>query len=111
MGCICTAQPGADGHPMHDPCVIAWLLQPDLFRGKQVHLSVETGSPLTMGQTVADWWGVETTRGVDEEEFIKKLTQRYSYHKVMEEIRKKGYTLEEEVSEDDTIQLRVRTWS
>jgi len=60
---------------------------------------------------VADWWGVETTRGVGEEEFIKKLTQRYSYHKVMEEIRKKGYTLEEEVSEDDTIQLRVRTWS
>ena len=60
---------------------------------------------------VADWWGVETTRGVKEDEFIKKLTQRYSYHKVMEEIRKKGYTLEEEVSEDDTIQLRVRTWS
>ncbi len=60
---------------------------------------------------VADWWGVESTRGVGEEEFIKKLTQRYSYHKVMEEIRKKGYTLEEEVSEDDTIQLRVRTWS
>ena len=60
---------------------------------------------------VADWWGVESTRGVGEEEFIKKLTQRYSYHKVMEEIRKKGYTLEKEVSEDDTIQLRVRTWS
>jgi len=60
---------------------------------------------------IADWWGVETTRGVGEEEFIKKLTQRYSYHKVMEEIRKKGYTLEEEVNEDDTIQLRVRSWS
>ena len=49
---------GERGGPLHDPCVIAWLLQPDLFRGKQVHLSVETGSPLTMGQTVADWWGV-----------------------------------------------------
>ena len=60
---------------------------------------------------IADWWGVETTRGVGEEEFIKKLTQRYSYHMVMEEIRKKGYTLEEEVNEDDTIQLRVRSWS
>lgn len=60
---------------------------------------------------VADWWGVETTRGVEEEEFIKKLTQRYSYHKVMEEIRKKGYTLEsEDVAEDETIKIRVRTW-
>ncbi len=61
---------------------------------------------------VADWWGVETTRGVSEEEFIKAVTRRYSYHKVMEEIKKKGFTLEsEEVQEDQTIQIRVRTWS
>ncbi len=61
---------------------------------------------------VADWWGVETTRGVEEEEFIKKLTQRYSYHKVMSEIKKRGYTIEsEEQNEDNTIQVRVRTWS
>ncbi len=61
---------------------------------------------------VADWWGVETTRGVTEEEFIQKLTQRYSYHKVMEEIKKKGFTIEqEETSQDQTIQIRVRTWS
>jgi hypothetical protein len=74
----------------------------------------DIGVKLTQDGTyefVADWWGVETTRGVGEEEFIKKLTQRYSYHKVMQEIRKKGYTLEEEVNEDDTIQLRVRSWS
>jgi hypothetical protein len=43
---------------------------------------------------VADWWGVETTRGVEEKEFIKALTRRYSYHKVMEEIKKKGYIVE-----------------
>jgi len=49
---------GEQGGPLHDPCVIAWLLQPNLFRGKRVHLTVETGSPLTMGQTVADWWNV-----------------------------------------------------
>ena len=61
---------------------------------------------------VSDWWGVETTRGVEEKEFIQKLTQRYSYHKVMEEIRKKGYTIDtEEQKEDETIQIRVRTWS
>ena len=63
-------------------------------------------------QFVADWWGVETTRGWAEEEFIKKVTRRYSYHKVMAEIQKRGYTLEnEEVKEDQTVQIRVRTWS
>ncbi|NKB59081.1 MAG: nucleoside hydrolase [Alphaproteobacteria bacterium] len=49
---------GDPGAPLHDPCVIAWLLKPELFRGKDVHLAVETNSPLTMGRTVADWWGV-----------------------------------------------------
>lgn len=61
---------------------------------------------------VADWWGVETTRGVTEQEFIKQLTRRYSYHKVMEEIKKKGYTVEsEEETEDEQIHVRIRTWS
>jgi purine nucleosidase len=46
------------GGPLHDPCVIAWLLQPGLFAGRRVNLMVETESPLTMGMTVADWWGV-----------------------------------------------------
>ena len=50
---------GERGGPLHDPCVIAWLLQSDLFGGKHVHLTVETGAPLTIGQTVADWWGVQ----------------------------------------------------
>lgn len=59
---------------------------------------------------VADWWGVETTRGVDEEEFVRVLTQRYSYHKVIQEIRKKGYVFDEE-EEEEKIQIKVRTWS
>ena len=39
---------------------------------------------------VADWWGVETTKGWSEEEFIQKVTQRYSYHKVKQEVEKSG---------------------
>ena len=62
-------------------------------------------------QFVSDWWGVETTRGWSEEEFLKKVTRRYSYHKVMQEVEKRGYTLEtEEVKEDQSVQIRVRTW-
>jgi purine nucleosidase len=48
---------GQDGGPLHDPCVIAWMLDPTLFRGREVNVRVETGSELTMGMTVVDWWG------------------------------------------------------
>jgi len=49
---------GVPGAPLHDPCVIAYLLRPALFAGKDCPVTVETDSALTMGQTVADWWGV-----------------------------------------------------
>ena len=49
---------GTDGGPLHDPNVIAWLLRPEIYAGREVNVEVETGSELTMGQTVIDWWGV-----------------------------------------------------
>ena len=49
---------GSEGAPLHDPCVIAYLLKPELFSGRHVNVEVETGSELTLGMTVADWWGV-----------------------------------------------------
>jgi len=60
---------------------------------------------------IADWWGVETTRGVTEEEFLKALQQRYSYHKVMIELDKRGYSVvSEETQEDKQIRIKVRSW-
>lgn len=38
---------------LHDPCVIAFLLQPDLFGGVDAHLSVDCTSSLSCGRTVA----------------------------------------------------------
>ncbi|MCI2398759.1 nucleoside hydrolase [Aliiroseovarius subalbicans] len=49
---------GSDGAPLHDPCVTAFLIAPDLFTGRRVNVAVETRSDLTLGMTVADWWGV-----------------------------------------------------
>ena len=49
---------GWDGAPLHDPCVIAWLLRPELFEGRDINVTVELGSELTMGMTVADYWRV-----------------------------------------------------
>jgi len=49
---------GSEGAPLHDPCVIAYLIQPDLFEGRHVNVEIETQSDLTLGMTVAEWWRV-----------------------------------------------------
>jgi len=49
---------GSEGAPLHDPCVIAYLLEPGLFEGRHINVEIETVSELTMGMTVADWWRV-----------------------------------------------------
>ncbi|RUS60062.1 nucleoside hydrolase [Pseudorhodobacter sp. E13] len=76
---------GSNGAPLHDPCVIAWLLQPGLFKGRHINVEIETQSELTLGMTVADWWGV-TDRApnavfigdVDADGFFALLTDRIS---------------------------------
>jgi purine nucleosidase len=74
---------GTDGGPLHDPNVIAWLLRPGIYRGRDVNLEVETGSELTMGQTVIDWWGVtdrprnvHVIREVEDNAFYELLIER-----------------------------------
>ena len=52
------AKYGIDGAPLHDPCVVAYLLKPQLFVTKHVNVAIETSSELTRGMTVVDWWGV-----------------------------------------------------
>jgi hypothetical protein len=60
----------------------------------------------------ADWWGVETTKGVSEEEFKHQLSQRYQYHNVKQACEEKGYSVEEELNEEDgSIRLVMRKWS
>jgi purine nucleosidase len=49
---------GSAGAPLHDPCVIGYLLAPDLFTGRHINVEIEVDSALTRGMTVADWWGV-----------------------------------------------------
>lgn len=77
---------GGDGGPLHDPCTIAFLLQPDLFAGKEVHVAVETHSELTMGATVVDYWGTTGhapnatwIHTVDADGFFSLLTERLAW--------------------------------
>ena len=44
--------------PLHDPCVIGYLINEKLFDGKYVNVKVEEQSTLTRGQTVTDWMKV-----------------------------------------------------
>lgn len=74
---------GTDGGPLHDPCVIAYLLKPDLFKGRECNVVVETASELTMGMTVIDWWGVTkrpknatVMRDIDHDGFFSLLVER-----------------------------------
>jgi purine nucleosidase len=53
-----TRKYGSEGAPLHDPCTVAWLLEPDLFRTRACNLSVETTSELTIGHTAVDFWHV-----------------------------------------------------
>ena len=77
------AKYGQDGAPLHDPCVIAYLLRPDLFSGRHINVEIETTSELTMGMTVADWWGVTDRPAnalflgdIDADGFFALLTER-----------------------------------
>lgn len=78
-----TQKYGVNGAPLHDPCVIAYLLEPELFNGRYINVEIETNSDLTRGMTVADWWGVTdrapnaTFMGeVDADGFFRLLTDR-----------------------------------
>ncbi|MEM9350232.1 MAG: nucleoside hydrolase [Pseudomonadota bacterium] len=52
------AKYGSKGAPLHDPTVIAHVIDPTLFTGRNVNVEIELESTLTRGMTVADWWGV-----------------------------------------------------
>jgi purine nucleosidase len=74
---------GWEGGPLHDPCVIAWLLQPSLFQGRQINVEIELQSELTLGMTVADYWhmtdrpkNVNFLRSGDAEGYYRLLAER-----------------------------------
>ncbi|MGL4280698.1 MAG: nucleoside hydrolase [Albidovulum sp.] len=74
---------GSEGAPLHDPCVIAWLLKPELFAGREINVEIELEGTYTTGMTVADWWRVTDRapnalfiRDVDADGFYALLTER-----------------------------------
>lgn len=71
------------GSPLHDPCVIAYLLQPDLFTTQEYWVAIETASELTLGRSIVDCWSAtqqqpnaKVVRTIDAERFYQLLNQR-----------------------------------
>ncbi len=78
-----TEKYSSQGTPLHDPCTIAYLLQPALFKTKRCNVSVETESELTIGHTAVDFWhvtdrpqNVSWAYDVDTDGFYELLTTR-----------------------------------
>lgn len=74
---------GWAGAPLHDPNVIAYLIDPAIYTGRTINVAVETASPLTRGMTVADYWrvtdrpaNVTYIRDADADRFYALLTAR-----------------------------------
>jgi Protein of unknown function (DUF1257) len=59
----------------------------------------------------ADWWGVETTRGLKEEEVVKEINAKYAYQRVVAAVEEQGYTIDSNaVQKDGTVKLTVSKW-
>ncbi|MCJ8337874.1 MAG: nucleoside hydrolase [Pseudomonadales bacterium] len=73
----------SEGAPLHDPCTVAFLLQPQMFKMKACACQVELSSELTRGHTAVDFWQVTEqphniywAYDVDAEAFFTLLTER-----------------------------------
>lgn len=83
-----------------------------IHASKTYDIGVQVDAQTGAVSFVADWEFVETTAGYNQEQFTKKVMQRYAYHTVKEEVVKRGYTLEEEkVDSDGHIHVKVAAWS
>ncbi|WP_421247271.1 pyrimidine-specific ribonucleoside hydrolase RihA [Aeromonas jandaei] len=74
---------GFAGAPLHDPCTIAWLLNPVLFHGVECRVDIETRGEHTVGMTVVDRYGLSgkpanalVLLGLDRAGFIDLLVER-----------------------------------
>lgn len=71
---------GEVGGLVHDACVTAYLLRPELFTVRPMAITVETADPETRGKTVVDAAGTpansDVVLGIDADGFFALLTER-----------------------------------
>lgn len=74
---------GFIGAPLHDPCTIAWLLRPDLFKSQDCWVGIETQGEYTAGMTVVDRYALTghapnatVLLDIDRDGFVALLLER-----------------------------------
>ncbi|WP_217544351.1 pyrimidine-specific ribonucleoside hydrolase RihA [Vibrio metschnikovii] len=77
---------GLEGAPLHDPCTIAWLLAPELFKAQRCWVGIETQGEYTQGMTVVDRYQLTNQPAnatvlfdVDRQGFVDLLVERLHY--------------------------------
>ncbi len=78
---------GYEGAPMHDPCAVAVLLHPELFKIKDMYVEIETCGEYCKGATVADTMGLSGNRpnvscvmDVDREAFADYMVESIKFY-------------------------------
>lgn len=95
------------------------FLKEPLRRDEEFSLAVKDGIKITFYRTVGGKHKIIVTGKKNEAELIKigketfsNLTQSYIKEKVLNELKKKGFSInKEEVQDDKSIRLVVRKWS
>lgn len=63
-------------------------------------------------RVIADCGNLNSEQLKKQQDFIKKIRQRYAYNKITNELKKQGYVIaEEEKVQNNTIRLVARKWS
>lgn len=50
-------EPGVSGGVLHDPNIIAYLLKPDLYKGREVYVEIDVSPTIVAGRSTVDWYG------------------------------------------------------
>jgi purine nucleosidase len=76
-------QYGFAGAPLHDPCVIAYLIDPSIFTLRPCFVAVELQSEASIGRTIVDWHhasgkpqNVQVVATIDSDRFYQLLCDR-----------------------------------
>lgn len=78
---------GFEGSPLHDPCAVAWVIDPTIIETKRLHVDIETAGKHTLGATVVDYYDVlkkeknaDVAFDIDRERFVDMLVEAMKYY-------------------------------
>lgn len=73
---------GWDFAPLHDPCAVAWVIKPEMFKSKKLNVCIDIEGEYTTGCTVTDFLGVTGRKpnvnvllDVDTNQFIELIIE------------------------------------